>query len=152
MLFPESSERLPRFWHPSFRAGLFHTSLERITVPGDRNKIILARNQDGSYAPLTTDAAKEHNYKSEDISIGLKKLQIYERIIRNRHLQDSIDWIEAICRPSTEPIVKLLKKAQTELVDKKIPIQLGFSSCMPCRVFTRSAFFHKRRIPNDNAN
>lgn len=86
-----------------------------------RNKNIMPRSLDSTEVAVgkPSESVKLHDYQSEDISIGLKKLQIYARIVRNRHLQDSIDWMEAICRPSTEPIISLLKRAQKELTDKK---------------------------------
>ena len=86
-----------------------------------RNKSILPRSFDSTEVPAgkPSESVKLHDFNSEDISIGMKKLQIYARIVRNRHLQDSIDWMEAICRPSTQPIINLLKRAQKELVDKK---------------------------------
>jgi len=87
-----------------------------------RNKNILP-NTDEAYlirigrSPIKVE---EHDFKADEISLGMKKLQIYARIIRNRHLQDAIDWMTAICRPSTEKIIKLLKRAQTELISKNL--------------------------------
>jgi hypothetical protein len=49
----------------------------------------------------------------------LRRLHEYVRLLKNRNLQDAIDWVACLTRPSARPILQMLKKAKNDLVEKK---------------------------------
>ncbi|KAF4728834.1 hypothetical protein FOZ63_014958 [Perkinsus olseni] len=51
------------------------------------------------------------------MNLSLKRLWVYGRLLRKKQLQDAIDWMEALCRPSAKPVRDLLYRARTRMVD-----------------------------------
>jgi ribosomal protein L22 len=54
-----------------------------------------------------------------NVPISLRKMQNYARLLRHKHLQDGIDWIEALCRPSARPLFHLLLRARKVLLENQ---------------------------------
>lgn len=50
--------------------------------------------------------------------MSLRRLHEYVRLLKNRNLQDAIDWVACLTRPSARPILQMLLRAKRELVDK----------------------------------
>ena len=51
--------------------------------------------------------------------MSLRRLHEYVRLLKSRNLQDAIDWVACLSRPSARPILNMLLKAKRDLVDKK---------------------------------
>lgn len=63
---------------------------------------------------------KNHfSFTAQSVALSLKKLQRYSQLLRHRHLQDGIDWLAAITRPSSRPLQKLLERTQKTLVEER---------------------------------
>jgi ribosomal protein L22 len=79
--------------------------------------------------PILIEERETVHVKS--VMLSLKKLQRYSLLLRHRHLQDAIDWLEAIARPSSKPLRKLLLRAQSTLTESR--------SLDPARLFVEIA-------------
>ena len=71
------------------------------------------------FRPEKAEAAASFSFTSSQVPLSLKKLQRYSQLLRHRHLQDAIDWLAAISRPSARPLSKLLLRAQQTLVNTR---------------------------------
>jgi len=86
-------------------------------------------------------------FREKEVRLGLKKLEEYAKLIQGRQLQDAIDWTEAIARMKSEPILKLLRKALTEVVERHRmdPARVYVLEASPQRgYFVKSLRMHSR--------
>ncbi|CAE8635353.1 unnamed protein product [Polarella glacialis] len=58
-------------------------------------------------------------FRDKELRISMRKLLDYARIIRNKQIQDAIDWVESMARMKSEVILKLLRKAVKDCVEKR---------------------------------
>eukprot|EP00928_Gymnodinium_smaydae_P053418 TRINITY_DN37408_c0_g1_i1.p1 TRINITY_DN37408_c0_g1~~TRINITY_DN37408_c0_g1_i1.p1 ORF type:complete len:370 (-),score=46.60 TRINITY_DN37408_c0_g1_i1:33-1079(-) len=72
-------------------------------------------------------------FREKQIVLGLKRLTTFAKLIRGRHLQDAIDWIESLARMQTKPILKLLRHALKECSERhgKDPARLYVYNAHP---------------------
>ncbi|KAF4698249.1 hypothetical protein FOZ63_026361, partial [Perkinsus olseni] len=66
---------------------------------------------------IRSDPGPSVRFKVHDMNLSLKRLWVYGRLLRKKQLQDAIDWMEALCRPSAKPVRDLLYRARTRMVD-----------------------------------
>ena len=67
----------------------------------------------------TTKSASLYHYQVKEVPMSLRRLHEYVRLLKRRNLQDAIDWVACLTRPSARPILQLLKQAKHDLVEKK---------------------------------
>jgi ribosomal protein L22 len=60
-----------------------------------------------------------YHYRIKDVPISLRRLHEYVRLLKRRNLQDAIDWVACLTRPSARPILQMLRRAKIDLVEKK---------------------------------
>ncbi len=60
-----------------------------------------------------------HHYQVKDVPMSLRRLHEYVRLLKRRNLQDAIDWVACLTRPSARPLLQMLRRAKHDLVDKK---------------------------------
>lgn len=60
-----------------------------------------------------------YHFQVKEVPMSLRRLHEYVRLLKRRNLQDGIDWIACLTRPSAEPILQMLEGAKRDLVDKK---------------------------------
>eukprot|EP00931_Biecheleriopsis_adriatica_P079828 TRINITY_DN53177_c0_g1_i1.p1 TRINITY_DN53177_c0_g1~~TRINITY_DN53177_c0_g1_i1.p1 ORF type:complete len:303 (+),score=52.68 TRINITY_DN53177_c0_g1_i1:85-993(+) len=79
------------------------------------------RRYDPEEAPIfgTKEDGTQLSFREKEIRMSCKKLLDYARIIRNKQIQDAVDWVESMARMKSEPILKLLKKAMKECSEKR---------------------------------
>jgi len=58
-------------------------------------------------------------YRDKELRISLRKLGQYAKIMKNKQIQDAIDWVESMARMKSEPILALLRKAVKDCVEKR---------------------------------
>ena len=51
--------------------------------------------------------------------MSLRRLHEYVRLLKRRNLQDAIDWVACLTRPSARPILQMLKRAKHELCEQR---------------------------------
>ena len=82
----------------------------------------------------TDEAGAEHKFvhyfTRKELRVSLRRLVEYGRLTRCRHLQDSIDYMQSMCRMSVEPIVSFMQEARDKLVQK--------AGCDPARLYVAS--------------
>ncbi|KAF4659138.1 hypothetical protein FOL47_007708 [Perkinsus chesapeaki] len=66
---------------------------------------------------IRSDPGPSVRFKVHDMNLSLKRLWVYGRLLRKKQLQDAIDWMESLCRPSAKPVRDLLYRARTRMVD-----------------------------------
>ena len=109
-----------------------------------KNKALVPKVRLAEEAPYKKRSSEgpQFSFKIVEVSMSLRKLQNYARLLRHKHLQDGIDWIEAVSRPSAEPLMKLLKRAQKALVDE--------ANLDPARLYIENALqetgYYKRNL------
>lgn len=64
------------------------------------------------------DAGLFH-YQVKDVPMSLRRLHEYVRLLKRRNLQDAIDWVACLTRPSARPILQMLRRAKHDLVEKR---------------------------------
>lgn len=91
-----------------------------------RDRHLLPRQIDPNHAPIKTSAYGEnigtdalYHYRIKEVPLSLRRLHEYVRLLKNRNLQDAIDWVACLTRPSARPILNMLQKAKHDLVEKK---------------------------------
>ncbi|KAF4713163.1 hypothetical protein FOZ62_023699 [Perkinsus olseni] len=57
---------------------------------------------------IRSDPGPSVRFKVHDMNLSLKRLWVYGRLLRKKQLQDAIDWMEALCRPSAKPVRDLV--------------------------------------------
>jgi ribosomal protein L22 len=111
-----------------------------------RQRLVRARNKQTILNKTVTpypgfqsckDRSSSFSFTAQTVALSLKKLQRYSELLRHKHLQDAIDWLEAITRPSSRPLIKLLQRTQKTLVDER-----GFD---PARLFVNVAVGERGR-------
>lgn len=60
-----------------------------------------------------------YHFEVKEVPMSLRRLHEYVRLLKRRNLQDAIDWVACLSRPSSRPILQMLRKARHELVVKK---------------------------------
>jgi ribosomal protein L22 len=102
-------------WFP-WRSRLMHQRQAALR----QKRHIWPRRYDDAEAPIF--GGKEDGevlaFRRKEIPIGQKKLLEYARIIRGKQIQDGIDWVESMIRMKSEPILKLLRNAAQECIEK----------------------------------
>jgi ribosomal protein L22 len=66
-----------------------------------------------------SDQGALYHYQVKEVPLSLRRLHEYVRLLKNRNLQDAIDWVACLSRPSARPILQMLKRAKYELVDRR---------------------------------
>lgn len=88
---------------------------------------LLPREVDSKKKPIMTSKPRRdaselgalYHYQVKEVPLSLRRLHEYVRLLKNRNLQDAIDWIACLSRPSSRPILQMLKRAKYELVEKR---------------------------------
>ena len=91
-----------------------------------KDRHILPRSVNKKEAPIMTSAKSDpsrigslYHYQIKEVPLSLRRLHEYVRLLKRRNLQDAIDWVACLTRPSSRPILKMLEKAKRDLCDKK---------------------------------
>lgn len=58
------------------------------------------------------------SFVDKEMRLGMKRIMEFCRLMRGRQLQDAMDWVESIGRLKNQPILKLLRRIRTELIEK----------------------------------
>lgn len=85
-----------------------------------KKRHIWPRRQDADEAPIFghKEDGRQLAFRAKELRLSLKRLLDYARLIRDRQLEDAIDWVESLARLKSEPILKLLRDARTECTQK----------------------------------
>jgi len=87
-----------------------------------RNRNLQSRYDDTTERQKTEESSQKHEgihyWKSEKEGFRVtdKNLIMYGQLCQNRHLQDSIDWLEAMGRMSNDKVVEFLKFCRDRMV------------------------------------
>ena len=91
-----------------------------------KDRHILPRSISAKEAPVMTSARNDvgrkgslFHYQVKEVPMSLKRLHEYVRLLKNRNLEDAIDWVACLTRPSARPILHMLRSAKYDLVEKK---------------------------------
>ena len=92
-----------------------------------RDRHLLPREIDPTKKPIITTKPRLdksasgalYHYQVKEVPLSLRRLHEYVRLLKNRNLQDAIDWIACLSRPSARPILQMLKRAKHELVERR---------------------------------
>ena len=90
-----------------------------------KDRHILPREFNSNESRVVTSARGDldrkgslYHYQVREVPMSLRRLHEYVRLLKNRNLQDAIDWVACLTRPSARPILQMLERAKKELVDK----------------------------------
>lgn len=85
-----------------------------------RKRHIWPRQTDENEAPIFggSDDGQVVAFREKEVRLGMKRLLEYARIIRKRQIQDAVDWVESMARLKSEPILKLLRHAMQECIER----------------------------------
>ena len=67
--------------------------------------------------PMRTSSL--YHYQVKEVPLSLRRLHEYVRLLKRRNLQDAIDWVACLTRPSSRPILRMLERAKWDLCEKK---------------------------------
>ena len=91
-----------------------------------KDRHILPREINPKETPIMTSARNDvsrksslYHFQAKEVPMSLRRLQEYVRLLKRRNLQDAIDWVACLTRPSARPILNMLQKAKRDLVDKR---------------------------------
>jgi hypothetical protein len=80
-----------------------------------RKRNILPRYlESGEALPVKTKKLTTFMFKENEMVISMKKLIDYGRLVKKKQIDDAIENIECLERPSTKKLLDLLHKAKTE--------------------------------------
>jgi len=57
-------------------------------------------------------------FREKELRLGMKRLLEYARMVRGKQIQDALDWVDSMAQMRSECIIKILKKAMQECVEK----------------------------------
>jgi ribosomal protein L22 len=108
-------------WFP-WRQKIAHR-WQRQTV---KDRHLIPRETNRKERPIMTSASSDtsrmdslYHFQVKEVPMSLRRLHEYVRLLKRRNLQDGIDWIACLTRPSAKPILQMLEGAKRDLVDKK---------------------------------
>ena len=91
-----------------------------------KDRHILPRSINPSEAPIMTSSSRDvdkkgslFHYQIKEVPMSLRRLHEYVRLLKRRNLQDAIDWVACLTRPSAHSILHMLRTAKYDLVEKK---------------------------------
>lgn len=91
-----------------------------------KDRHLLPREANPKETPVMTSqrndpsrASSLYHFQAKEVPMSLRRLHEYVRLLKRRNLQDAIDWVACLTRPSARPILNLLQRAKRELVDKR---------------------------------
>ena len=96
------------------------------------------------------------SFTKEDIPLRVKRMVTYRRLLAKKQIDDAIEWLECLHRPSSQPVLDLLKRARRICVEQKglDAARLYLQILMPQRGYvikdgklTRAGFMHIYRRP-----
>ena len=91
-----------------------------------KDRHVLPRSVNPKESPIMTSAKSDisrasslYHYQIKEVPLSLRRLHEYVRLLKRRNLQDAIDWIACLTRPSSRPILQMLERAKWDLCEKK---------------------------------
>ena len=72
-----------------------------------------------------------HTFKVAPVRQSARRLMDYQRLIKGRQLDDAIDSVEALARPSADPILNVLNRGKRHLTDRGMD---------PARLFIKTSW------------
>ena len=72
-----------------------------------------------------------HTFKIAPVRQSVRRLMDYQRLMKGRQIDDAIDAVEALARPSADPILNVLNRGKRHLVDRGMD---------PARLFIKTAW------------
>lgn len=91
-----------------------------------KDRHVIPREINRSESPILTSARGDlskkgamYHYQIKEVPMSLRRLHEYVRLLKSRNLQDAIDWVACLTRPSARPILNMLHQAKKELCDKR---------------------------------
>lgn len=102
-------------WFP-WRARIVHKRQADLR----RKRHVWPRRRDENEEPIFggTEDGQVLAFREKEVRMGLKRMLDYCRLIRGRQIQDAIDWIECMGRLNTAVIMKVLRNAMQECIEK----------------------------------
>lgn len=85
-----------------------------------RKRHIWPRRKDGTEAAIFGEKEDGSHliFRDKELRLSLRRLTDIARLMRGRHLQDAIDWIESLSQMKSQVIVKFLRKSLKEATEK----------------------------------
>jgi len=85
----------------------------------ERKRHIWPRYFDADEDPIVfkDDKIVAHKFQKDCIPLSIKRMQDYTRLLKGRQLQDGIDWLACLARPSSQPLRDILDQAMKECTE-----------------------------------
>lgn len=114
-----------------------------------KKRHIWPRKYDQNEAPIFggTEDGEVLAFREKEVRLGLKRMLEYAKIIRGKQIQDALDWVNTMNRMKSEPVLKLLRKALQECIEKHSwdPARIYVFDAQPQRGYTvKSIRMHSR--------